>query len=101
MLTAWLFQHYEKRFLPTMNDLAQPVNPARGKSRENVLRVADRGISIPARLAGLGIQGFQEVPMTFGAEKMSRQGLDVGGLNIAVQFFTHIAYTSITNGVQE
>ena len=78
------------RFSPTMNHLAQPVNPARGNSHENVLRGADRGISIPARLAGLGIQGFQEVPVTFGAKKMSRQGLDVGGLNIAVQFFyTH------------
>ena len=77
-----------------MNHLPRPVNPTRGETRENVLRGAGRGISIPERLAGLDIQGFQEVPVTFGAKKMSRQGLDVGGLIIAVQFFI---YTSPTH----
>jgi DNA-binding protein HU-beta len=46
------------------------------------LRLGERGISIPSRLAGLGIQGFQGVAETFEANKISRQGLNVGGLNL-------------------
>ena len=83
-----------------MKHLAIPVKQARLISRRNVLRGGIRGISIPERLAGLGIQGFQEVSVTFEAIRMSRQGLDVGGLNFAVGIFTHIANTPINNGVQ-
>ena len=70
----------EKEFSRPMNHLPSPVKPSRGDWRRNVLRGRKRGISIPERLAGLGRQGFQEVSVTFGAEKRSRQGLNVGGL---------------------
>jgi DNA-binding protein HU-beta len=50
------------------------------ESRSKLLHRRQSGISIHPRLAGLDRQGFPGVSTTFEAYKISRQGLDVGGL---------------------
>ena len=45
-----------------------------GKTLENVLRTGHRGISIPKRLAGLDIQGFQGVSKNFRSDNKEPTG---------------------------
>ena len=85
-------------FSRALNRLARLVQQLLVEKRENVLRMGQRGISIPERLAGLDRQGFQGVSATFEAIIISRQGLDVGGLLKSKN--THRLNT-IIYGVQE
>ena len=67
-------------FSHTMNRLKRFVQQIPLETGRKLLRRKHEGISIHPRLAGLGRQGFPGVSATFEAYKISRQGLDVGGL---------------------